>query len=150
MTMQKPQPCAECINRRQFLATTVAGAAGLVVTGCGDGDLSGVTGPIVPLPSGPITITVGDHAGLATTGVLVMIQDAIGVKRTGPNTFDAFSLFCTHQGCRVTITTNTQLDCPCHFSRFDGDGAVVRGPAKDPLPRYTTSYNASTDTLTIG
>ena len=150
MTMRKSVPCADCMNRRQFLASTVAGAAGLVVAGCGDGDLSGVVGPIVPLPTGPATITVGDHPGLATPGAIVMVLGSIGVKRTGPDTFEAFSLLCTHQGCLVGITSNTQLDCPCHFSRFDGSGAVLRGPATDPLPRYATSYNASTDILTIG
>jgi Rieske Fe-S protein len=150
MTMQKPAPCADCMTRRHFLATTALSAAGLAVTGCGDGDFSGIAPEIIPLPSGPITIKVGDHAGLATSGTIVAILDSIGVKRTGAATFDAMSLFCTHQGCRVTISTNTQLDCPCHFSQFDGNGNVTRGPADRPLPRYTTAYDAATDILTIG
>lgn len=143
-------PCAGCMNRRQFLSTAATASAGLLTIACGDGVVSGIAPEIIPLPSGPITITVGDHPGLATNGTLVVIMDSIGVKRTGAATFEAMSLLCTHQGCRVTITSNTQLDCPCHFSRFDGDGAVVRGPAQDPLPRFTTSYDSATDILTIG
>lgn len=147
--MQKAS-CAGCMNRREFLSAAATASAGLVVVACGDGDFSGIAPEIIPLPSGPITIKVGDHPGLATTGTLVMVLDSIGVKRTGAAAFEAMSLFCTHQGCRVTITSNTQLDCPCHFSRFDGNGAVVNGPADRPLPRFNTTYDSATDILTIG
>ncbi len=150
MTMDKPVPCADCMNRRQFL-TTAASAASLVVVACGDGDISGVPGRIATLPSGPLTIKVGDHPELATIGAFaVLLSGAIGVKRTGTATFDALQLVCTHQGCTVSVTTDTQLDCPCHFSQFDGTGAVVRGPADRALARYNTSYDSSTDILTIG
>lgn len=143
------QPCAACINRRQFLTTGAATAAGLVAIACGDGEVSGVPAKTVTLPNGPVTIKVGDFPNLATNGVFVRVFDSIGVKRTGPTTFLALALVCTHQGCGVTITTDAQLDCPCHFSQFNGDGAVLRGPADRPLARFTTSYNSATDVLTI-
>ena len=151
MTMSNPDGCcADCINRRQFLTT--AGAAGLgglvVLSGCGDGDLGLV---FATLPAGPITINVADYPQLATVGTLVKVNgEFIAVKRTGTSTFDALSLVCTHQGCGVTITSNTQLDCPCHGSRFDGNGLVVRDPADKPLPKFPTSYDAAANTLTIG
>jgi Rieske Fe-S protein len=149
MTMRKPLPCADCMDRRQFLTTTAASAASLVAIGCGDGILSGVAPEIVQLPTGPVTLKVGDHPELANNNVFVRVFSSIGVKRTAPGTFVAMALVCTHQGCGVTITTNTQLDCPCHLSRFDGDGDVVRGPADRALPRYTTAYDSATDILTI-
>lgn len=150
MTMQKPVRCADCMNRRQFL-TTAASAASLVVVACGDGNVSGVPGKTIVLPTGPTTIKVGDHAALATVGSFALLFDgAVAVKRTGTTTFDALQMVCTHEGCRVLVTTNTQLDCPCHQSRFDGNGAVLRGPADRALSRYPTSYNAATDILTIG
>ena len=145
----RKEPCADCMNRRQFLSAAAATSAGLVVLACGDGVVSGIPPETIQLPTGPITIKVGDFPALATNGNLVMVLDSIGVKRTGTTTFDAMSLFCTHQGCRVTITSNTQLDCPCHASRFDGNGAVLRGPADRALPRFTTSYDSATDILTI-
>jgi Rieske Fe-S protein len=137
------------MNRRRFLSTAATASAGLVMMACGDGDISGIPPEVIQLPAGPTTIKVGDHPELATIGTLVMVLDSIGVKRTGATTFDAMSLFCTHQGCRVTITSNTQLDCPCHASRFDGNGAVLRGPADRALPRFTTSYDSASDILTI-
>ena len=71
------------------------------------------------------------------------------MKRTGVDTFDAFSMACTHEGCLVDITNGQQFDCPCHGSRFDSDGLVLRDPATRPLQKLATSYIQATDTLTI-
>ena len=140
--------CDDCINRRQFL-TTAAGAAGLVVVGgCGDGV---VTGPFAALPSGPVTMVVGNFPALATVGTLVKVpQQSIAVKRTGTDTFEAYSMVCTHQGCLTVIrNSGQQLQCDCHGSRFAADGTVLEGPAESPLPKFVTSYDQATDTLTI-
>jgi Rieske Fe-S protein len=147
MTMR----CEDCINRRQFLSAA-AGAAGLTVLhGCGDGL---VTGPFATLPAGPVTMVVGDFPGLATPGTLVKFpQQPIAVKRLDDTTFDAYSMVCTHQGCHTTIVSLVDIPqaftCACHGSRFDENGQVLRGPASAPLPRFITSYDAATDTLTI-
>ncbi|MEX2152960.1 MAG: ubiquinol-cytochrome c reductase iron-sulfur subunit [Gemmatimonadaceae bacterium] len=142
-------PCEESLSRREFLASA-AGAAGLVaVAGCGDGFVSPLVTQAV-LPPGPLTITVADFSQLATPGVLVRVPgEAVAVKRLDASSFEAFSMVCTHQGCLVGITNGQQFDCPCHFSRFNSDGAVVRGPATQPLPNLTTSYDPATDQLTI-
>lgn len=140
--------CEDCINRRQFLSTA-AGAAGLVaISACGDGV---VTGPFANPPAGPVSLVVGDFPGLATVGFLVKVpQQPIAVKRTGPATFEALSMICTHQGCQTVIRQNgSRFECDCHGSRFDADGSVVAGPAESPLPKYVTSYDPATDTLTI-
>ena len=75
---------------------------------------------------------------------------AVAVKRTGADTFDAFSLRCTHEGCPVDIVGGGQsFDCPCHDSHLGNDGSVTQGPAELPLTRLTTSYEPATDRLTI-
>jgi Rieske Fe-S protein len=49
--------------------------------------------------------------------------------------FAAYSAICTHRGCTVGYSDGN-LACPCHGSVFDpaNDGAVVNGPATQPLP----------------
>ena len=46
--------------------------------------------------------------------------------------YSALSLTCTHLGCTVEEDGEGFL-CPCHGSRYNKDGMVLRGPAKQPL-----------------
>ena len=48
--------------------------------------------------------------------------------------FVAVSLVCTHLGCTVD-TESDGFSCPCHGSRYDREGQVVRGPARKQLRR---------------
>ncbi len=51
--------------------------------------------------------------------------------------FLALSHQCPHNKCRVDYVPDRQVIlCPCHGSRFDLTGAVLRGPARHPLRRY--------------
>lgn len=153
-------PCERCVNRREFIAAA-AGVAGLsVISSCGDGVVSGVATRIVHDPDGgggggggggqTVVITVASFPGLANDGVLVQVSSFFAAKRTGPASFDAFSMACTHEGCLLDITNGQQFDCPCHFSRFANDGSVVQGPATRSLQQLPTSYDQPTDQLTIG
>jgi cytochrome b6-f complex iron-sulfur subunit len=72
----------------------------------------------------PETLPPGD-AFVPTGRTTALFRDAEGVY--------AISLVCTHLGCIVKPSA-TGFDCPCHGSGFARDGAVVRGPAPQPLP----------------
>ncbi len=48
--------------------------------------------------------------------------------------FTALSLVCTHLGCTVEENV-TGFACPCHGSRYDGNGYVLKGPADRPLKK---------------
>ena len=47
----------------------------------------------------------------------------------------AMSAVCTHLGCTVG-KLEWGYQCPCHGSRFDTGGRVLRGPAPKPLPWF--------------
>lgn len=70
--------------------------------------------------------------------------------RTGERAFTALSAVCTHQGClAVLVTAQPVFVCPCHGSRYDHSGAVVRGPAVDPLPSFPVRYVDGVLTITF-
>jgi Rieske Fe-S protein len=56
---------------------------------------------------------------------VALFRDAAGVY--------AISTVCTHLGCIVKASAEG-FECPCHGSKFTGDGAVSRGPAPRALP----------------
>jgi nitrite reductase/ring-hydroxylating ferredoxin subunit len=48
--------------------------------------------------------------------------------------FLIFSTKCTHLGCRLKMTGDQKLTCPCHGSSFDPEnGKPLKGPAVRPL-----------------
>lgn len=54
-------------------------------------------------------------------------------------TLSAFSVICTHSGCKV-VAEKTELVCNCHMSVFSPvDGAAQSGPARLPLTRYVVT-----------
>lgn len=57
---------------------------------------------------------------------------AVYVDEAG--TSHTLSAVCTHMGCTVSWNAlEGSWDCPCHGSRFDIAGSVLRGPATKPL-----------------
>lgn len=61
----------------------------------------------------------------------------LAVYRDSAGTLHAVSAICTHQGCQVAFNpVECSWDCPCHGSRFDVDGQVLDGPAKQPLAKH--------------
>jgi nitrite reductase/ring-hydroxylating ferredoxin subunit len=52
----------------------------------------------------------------------------------------AISAICTHLGCTVNHT-NQEFDCPCHGSKYNATGYVLKGPATLPLERLELSLS---------
>jgi glycine/D-amino acid oxidase-like deaminating enzyme/nitrite reductase/ring-hydroxylating ferredoxin subunit len=62
--------------------------------------------------------------------------DTVAAYRDLEDNLHCLSPTCTHLGCTVDWNhAEKSWDCPCHGSRFDVDGAILDGPATEPLPR---------------
>ena len=67
------------------------------------------------------------------------------VRRSG-NELSAMSLVCTHQSCLVGRTPHG-FACPCHGSLFSRSGAVLKGPAVQPLVFFRADVNSQKELL---
>jgi nitrite reductase/ring-hydroxylating ferredoxin subunit len=54
--------------------------------------------------------------------------------------FLAFSLVCTHLGCTVE-QKDGGYECPCHGSKYDDAGYVMRGPSDTRLKKLRVEVN---------
>lgn len=81
-------------------------------------------------PGAEETLAPGEGAILETDdGKLAVYKDEAGISHR-------LSPICTHLGCTVAWNPAEKTwDCPCHGSRFATDGAVLHGPAVQPLER---------------
>jgi glycine/D-amino acid oxidase-like deaminating enzyme/nitrite reductase/ring-hydroxylating ferredoxin subunit len=58
----------------------------------------------------------------------------LAVHRDDEGQLHACSARCTHLGCLVGWNrADRTWECPCHGSQFGADGALLQGPATDPL-----------------
>jgi cytochrome b6-f complex iron-sulfur subunit len=119
------------LSRRDFLKLSIRFLAGL-------GGLLGLGGLVRFFsyqfdPGKPSEYDLGDTASfpLGSRNIRADIP-AVIYNRAGE--IMAYSLTCTHLGC--TVEENGEgFACPCHGSRYDGDGKILKGPAQKPLRR---------------
>jgi Rieske Fe-S protein len=120
--------CA-CWSRRESLkaaGVAVVGAAGLGACGSSTGDA----------PSGAASAAGGAIAAadVPVGGGKVFEDVKVVVTQPTEGDFKAFSAVCTHQGCLVESSSDGEIPCPCHLSRFSlDDGSPLSGPASAPL-----------------
>lgn len=138
----------DCTGRREFLVKSVFVAGGLILSLKAGGSASarGLEEVVVP---------VGVDSPLSKVGGSAVVASASGkiiVVRKSESEFVAFSAVCTHKrGIVEYEAAKKQFVCPKHGSTFDGaTGAVVEGPADDPLPSYKTKASDGAVTVTVG
>ena len=101
----------------------------------------------------PTTVKVGMPNDFPD-GMKFLPDQRLFVFREG-NVFHAISAVCTHLGCTVRAEALSQPEirtiegkplrlshlflCPCHGSKYNGDGTNVSGPAPKPLAWYHLS-----------
>jgi nitrite reductase/ring-hydroxylating ferredoxin subunit len=151
---------------------TNAVAAARTIAGEILGDRPGWAGPLRPPALDPRStlglLTLNARVGLAAvrSAVSAMLRPApeatppgeAAVGRAGlrpvavsaghegdPDETCRLSAICTHLGGTLRWNDAEQSwDCPLHGSRFDRHGAVIEGPAVQPLARAPRHHGAST------
>ena len=88
-----------------------------------------------PAPvDGDVIIALASAPELAGEGGAIVVRPAgtgsgYLVANTGTG-YLALSAQCTHEGCDVAwVAEDQEAECPCHGSRFAGDGTVLNPPA---------------------
>jgi menaquinol-cytochrome c reductase iron-sulfur subunit len=141
-------------DRRQFLKAVGLGAGVAALGGQGVAALRSLVPNVSYDP--PTTVKLGSPSEFPE-GMKFLPEQRLYVFREGA-TFHAISAVCTHLGCTVRAEAlgspeEKQVDgqklklthrflCPCHGSRYEGDGQNVAGPAPRPLSWYALSISA--------
>ena len=134
---------AEELPRRRFL-TRVGG--GLVAAALG-APAALAFRSLVPnaLYEQPLRFKAGP-AGSFAGGATFLPEQRVFVFREA-HTFHCISAVCTHLGCTVQLAraaagaagapaAAVEFHCPCHGSRYRGDGTPYAGPAPRPLDYF--------------
>ena len=148
-------------NRREFLLKLGTGA-GIAALG---GQAVATLRSLVPNVSydAPTTVKLGVPAEFPD-GLKFLPEERLFVFREG-NTFHAVSAVCTHLGCTVRAEALTRPEtkvvggqplrlthrflCPCHGSKYAGDGSNVSGPAPRPLAWYHLALSPDDGQLVV-
>jgi cytochrome b6-f complex iron-sulfur subunit len=124
-----------CSGRREFLVSASAIAGGLVLSLANVGQASAAVAPFADT-----VIKLDEASPLNKVGGSQTVDTPAGkviIARTGDATWSAVSATCTHKGATLKYDEAAkQFACPSHGSRFNGDGSVAKGPAKDPLKSF--------------
>lgn len=122
-----------CLSRRHalLLPATAAGLGGLAACGPEDEGF----GTAAPLRADDGAISLDEVPENASTLVnFGGTEPFVLLVRGAGEDIAGYSGYCTHNGCALR-QEETELDCPCHGSRFDAtNGEVLVGPATRHLP----------------
>jgi nitrite reductase/ring-hydroxylating ferredoxin subunit len=91
-------------------------------------------------------ISVADlRPGFMTTHVVEGRDIVVAVTEEGPSVYDGF---CSHAEFRFgpcRLRRGCEIECPMHGARFQAvDGAVLKGPATEPLERIESRVENGT------
>ena len=148
-------------SRRDFLFTLGTGAGVAAIGYQGAASLRSLV-PNVSYDS-PTTVKVGLPTDFPD-GLKFLPDQRLFIFREG-NVFHAISAVCTHLGCTVraealsspetrtvdgkSLRLTHRFQCPCHGSKYTGDGTNVSGPAPRPLAWYHLSLASDDGQLVV-
>ncbi|HSE37486.1 MAG TPA: ubiquinol-cytochrome c reductase iron-sulfur subunit [Blastocatellia bacterium] len=132
-------------TRRSFLARLGIGATLLAIAGQAYAFLRSLVPNVLYEQPQRFKVGTADQFG---EGAKFLEDKKVFIFRQG-NTFYAISAICTHLGCTVSmqrlnqpkkvqirgreVEETAEFHCPCHGSKYHGDGTNFAGPAPRPL-----------------
>lgn len=132
-------------TRRSFLARLGIGATLLAIAGQAYAFLRSLVPNVLYEQPQRFKVGTADQFG---EGAKFLEDKKVFIFREG-NTFYAISAICTHLGCTVSmqrlnqpkkvqirgreVEETAEFHCPCHGSKYHGDGTNFAGPAPRPL-----------------
>ncbi|KQV62916.1 hypothetical protein ASC64_17690 [Nocardioides sp. Root122] len=142
------------INRRRALTGSAAIAVGVpVLAACGSDtstavDSSGSADSGSGSSGGAGGEALASAADVPVGGCFVVSGAKVVLTQPTEGDFKAFTAVCTHQGCLVESSTEGDIPCPCHSSKFSlDDGSPISGPASAPLE--AVEIRVSGDSITL-
>jgi nitrite reductase/ring-hydroxylating ferredoxin subunit len=133
----------EPIARRDFLGLAAWGSAALSLLFAFVGMLRLPKAAVLPSPSKKFRTMLPES--LALNQPFLPPGRSVALFRSEKGVY-AVSIICTHLGC-IVKPADGGFDCPCHGSKFDADGSVLRGPAPKALPRLAVTRLSDTEFL---
>ena len=112
----------------------------------------GMVMEVAALQTGPgsLYLSLASFPALQSVGGSVQVNlsavdTALIVTRASASVFHALDSVCTHAGCTVGTFVQQQgfMQCPCHGSRYDIQGQVVRGPAEENLASFGIEFDGA-------
>jgi cytochrome b6-f complex iron-sulfur subunit len=128
----------EPLPRRDFLGLASISAAVSALFFAAIGMLQLPKAAVLASPSKKFRVSIPET--LAPGVAFVPPGHSVALFRDEDGVY-AISRVCTHLGCIVKPTAEG-FECPCHGSRFTGNGSVAKGPAPRPLSWVKVSGSA--------
>jgi cytochrome b6-f complex iron-sulfur subunit len=128
----------EPLPRRDFLGLASIAAAVSALLFATVGMLRLPKAAVLSSPSKKFRVSLPDT--LAAGVPYIPPGRSVALFRDGDGVY-AISTVCTHLGC-IVKPREAGFECPCHGSRFAGNGSVVKGPAPKSLPWVRVSGKA--------
>ncbi len=133
MSPETPVPAGEEIDRRGFLTWGAAVTSAFVSLAAFGAAILRMPMPSL-LPGRSRRFKIGGKEDFPP-GTARYYEDQQTYVFADQEGIYAMSATCTHLGC-VVNREQEQFTCPCHGSRYDQTGKVLRGPAPKSLEWY--------------
>jgi len=146
---ETPSAARGCTRRQLVRGAALAACAPALgaLTGCGH-RISSERDVNVGAPvDGKLVLSTSDIRELGRAGGAVIARNPcippVLIANTGAGVL-AIGALCPHANCELTwVQEDLAAECPCHGSRFAGDGTVLSGPAVSDVQSYPASIDAS-------